>query len=579
MIKVSDYIVDFLIRKGIKHAFGFPGGMVMHLIASLETRKGEIILHENYHEQASAFCACGYAQIMGEPGFAYATSGPGATNLMTGVANAYFDSIPCIFITGQINTYEAKGSLNVRQKGFQEMEVAELFRPITKYSAIVNNPEKIGYELEKAYRLAVSGRPGPVVLDIPMDIQRTIIDEEKIETYRETQDAENSNADDVVETCLMELKKAEKPIVISGNGINISNSRDLFRDVAKKLRIPVISSMIAVDVLESTTDINFGFLGAYGNRIANYLTANCDLIISIGSRLDTRQTGVKTEWFAPQAKLIRIDIDSDELGNTINKNESKCKIDINSFLSKLKAKTADYERIDAHERWLNDANKARDVLAGYDGEPANALISEISSYVPKDAVITADVGQNEVWVAQSFKVKGEQRVLFSGGHGAMGYSLPAAIGACLASGKPTFCFTGDGGLQMNIQELQFLVREQLPITIILLNNKSLGMMRHFQEMYFDSNYVQTKAEGGYLTPNFKAIAGAYGIQYINISTEKDIKKISNGFSGKPLFVEVSLADNTYLFPKLAVNMPIHIQEPRLSAEIKEKAEELLNGER
>ena len=569
---VSDYIVSFLIDKGITDVFGYPGGMVTYLMDSFAKKKDLIKTHVCYHEQGASFNACGYAQVAGLPGVAYATSGPGATNLVTGIANAYFDSLPCIFVTGQVNTYESKGTLEVRQKGFQETDIVSIVKTITKYAVQITDPMKIKMELEKAFYLSMEGRRGPVLLDIPMDVQRSQIDEGLLDGFNYDQNISGCKAYDDAAYILRELGSAKQPLIIAGAGIKNSGMKDVFRKVVDKLQLPVVTSMIGVDCLESTSENKIGFIGAYGHRAANFATGKSDLIISLGSRLDCRQTGSNKDVFAQHAKIIRVDIDAGETTNKIKDNE-KCLV---CNLAKLLPDILElpYENNIAHMEWLKKCNFMKTALQTIDGEPENIVVKEISRYITEDAVITTDVGQNQVWVAQSFEVKKQQNILFSGGHGAMGYSLPAAIGAYYACRKPIICFTGDGGLQMNIQELQFVVRENIPIKIVLLNNKSLGMIRHFQEMYFDGNYTQTVNEEGYTVPDFCKIAEAYGINAYRITN--DFSCLKELFSNnEPVFLDVECGDKTYVFPKLAINRPIYDQEPLIDRELFNK---LLHGD-
>lgn len=564
IMKVSDYIVEYLISKNITDVFGYPGGMVTYFMDSLSKRQDEIKSHLAYHEQGAAFAACGYAQVSGRVGVAYATSGPGATNLITGICNAYFDSIPTLFITGQVNTFESKNNRNVRQCGFQETDIVSIVKPVTKYAVKIEKAEDIKYQLDYAFHIALSGRKGPVLLDIPMNIFRAEIDPVNLAGYTPP-----------VESCCFEyseqlvklLRQSKKPLILLGNGIKSSCAVDEIYKVVEKLKIPVISTMIAVDVAAGYK-YNYGFIGAYGNRTANFLASKCDLLISVGARLDVRQVGANRENFAPSAKIVRIDIDEGELSYTVHKDEIHICADIESLVEAFK-------KIEAKDYtdWINLCESIKAKLIGLDDRRPNLIVKDIGSLIPENTIITTDVGQNQVWVAQSLELKNGQRILFSGGHGAMGYSLPAAVGACMASSKkPTVCFSGDGGIQMNIQELMAVSSERLPIKIILLNNYALGMIRHFQEMYFDKNYTQTTISGGYAVPDFSAIASAYGIKYICCESEEDIHSIDKTIfeSDEPVLLEVKIKENTYVFPKLEFGKPNQDQEPLLERKLYEE---------
>lgn len=566
-MKLSDYLVSFLGEKGITDVFGYPGGMVTHLMDSFDKYADKISAHVNYHEQASSFCACGYAQVSHLPGVAYATSGPGATNLVTGIANAYFDSIPCLFITGQVNTYEAKGDLLARQRGFQETDIVNIVKPITKYSVQIVDANDIRYQLEKAFFICKNGRPGPVLLDIPMNILRADIQPELLNSYEYSDMSTVNYYNKIRDSLLSNLQQAKRPLIIAGAGVRTANIVPEFQKLIDKMKIPVVTTMIGVDCLPAHSPYKFGFIGAYGHRYANFIIAKSDCIISIGSRMDSRQTGVNKTIFAQNSKFIRIDIDEGEITNKVKENEIDLICDIRKLLPIL-VEDNKFSFDNRYQNWLGQCNKLRKCLQGMDFQITNEIINMISSYVPEDAIITTDVGQNQVWVAQSFELKGNQKILFSGGHGAMGYSLPAAIGAYYACHKPIICFVGDGGFQMNIQELQFIVRERLPIKIVLLNNYSLGMIRHFQEMYFDSNFAQTTAEKGYTVPDFCKIVKAYGIESYCINNSNDYASLSKIFSNSlPAFVNVNCGKQTYVYPKLAMNKPIHDQEPLMDREL------------
>ena len=564
VLKVSDYIVEFFINKGVTDVFGYPGGMVTHLMDSFDKYKNQICAHVNYHEQASSFAACGYAMASGKLGVAYATSGPGVTNLMTGIANAFFDSIPLILITGQVNTYEGKGNLQIRQKGFQEMEVISIAAPITKYSTYVNSAEKIPYELEKAYHISMNGRKGPVLLDIPMDILRTEIDLEACEKYIGNRDFNSKKLDEFAEILTNEISRARKPVLLVGSGVRYSGSLKDFRELANNWEIPIVTSMIAVDAVPSDDELNFGFIGAYGHRYANFIISKCDLIVSFGSRLDCRQTGNDKRLFAENAKLIRIEIDKNELENKIKENEIQLNCDIAKLLPLLKRKN----HIQHPSELLEECKLYKDKLASIDEGEGNRVVKKISDNIDNDIIICTDVGQNQVWVAQSFRIKDKQQVLFSGGHGSMGFSLPSAIGAYYGSGKKVVSVNGDGGFQMNLQELQLISREQIPLKIIILNNKSLGMIRHFQEMYFDNNYCQTIEGNGYTSPDFAKIAEAYGIKSINFNLTSDWELIRKELAGNaPTVIVINLSNLTYVFPKLAMGKPIYDQEPSIERKL------------
>ena len=554
-MKASDFIVEYLIHEGITDVFGYPGGMVTHFMDSISRYTEKITAHTTYHEQGAAFAACGYAQASGKVGVAYATSGPGATNLVTGICSAYFDSIPVVFITGQVNTHESKEGLGVRQRGFQETDIVSMVKGVTKYAKKIDRPEDLRWELEHAFYIVSEGRKGPVLLDIPMDIFRTEINPIELRSYVPSvvQKDISVYGDEIISY----LEIAERPVILIGQGIKTSNSIELVRRFIHKTKIPVVSTMLAGDVIDDKSRY-YGFIGAYGHRTANFVVAKCDVLLTLGARLDVRQVGGRRSEFAPNAKIIRVDIDENELAYMIHQNDVTIHVDVYELLKHLN----EIEFAGKYDNWEKVCDSIREKLNGFDDREPNKRIEEISEQVPDAAVVTTDVGQNQVWVAQSFITKINQSILFSGSNGAMGYSLPAAIGAALATGKTVFSFNGDGGIQMNIQELQTIAREKLPIKIIVFNNNALGMIRHFQEMYFKSNYCQTVPAYGYTAPNFGLIAEAYGIPY---KCFDGTKKISENIFDKEgaQFIEVVLNEDTYVFPKLEFGKPNQDQEPLL----------------
>lgn len=550
-MKVSDYIVEYLISKEITDVFGYPGGMVTHLMDSFSKYKSKINAHVTYHEQGAAFAACGYAQASEKMGVAYATSGPGATNLITGICNAYFDSIPVLFITGQVNTFESKGNFQVRQRGFQETDIVSMVKPVTKYAVRVDDKEKLKWYLEYAFDIALNGRKGPVLLDIPMNILRADIEPDKMKGHKRGID----NKDNKYPELLNAIDKSTRPVFIVGNGVKGSDSVAEVREFFSKINIPVVTTMPAIDIVG---DKSYGFIGAYGSRTANFIVAKSDLVITLGARLDVRQVGANREYFAPKSKLIRIDIDAGELEYHVHNNEEQICDDVKTVMKYLNENLPKRN----FAPWIDVCDFIKEKLQNIDKKTPNQIVYEISKYLPEDAVVTTDVGQNQVWIAQSMKIKTGQRVFFSGGHGAMGYSLPASIGCAFATDNTVYSFNGDGGIQMNIQELQTIVREKLPIKIILFNNFALGMIRHFQEMYFHDNFFQTIPAGGYTVPDFKAVAEAYKIPYMSIQTLKDINEDIFSIKG-PQFIEVKINEPTYVFPKLEFGKPNQDQEPLL----------------
>ncbi len=316
MMKLSDYVIDFIVRQGVSHIFEFIGGAIVHLLDSTYDRD-DIQCVSVHHEQAGAFAAEAYARINGKLGVAMATSGPGALNMVTGIGSCYFDSVPCLFITGQVNTYEYKFNSPVRQIGFQETDIVTVAKPLTKYAAMVVDAEKIRYQLEKAVFLAQSGRPGPVLLDIPMNIQRAQIDLNKLESYYDSEEYEQivqQQKQHQETTCFPEIihmmSDAKRPVILVGGGVRTANASEELSEFIEKTDIPVVASLMGLDSLPHDCPSFVGMIGSYGNRYSNLALANCDFLLILGSRLDTRQTGTRPDTFARAAKIIQVDIDS-----------------------------------------------------------------------------------------------------------------------------------------------------------------------------------------------------------------------------------------------------------------------------
>ncbi len=569
-LKVTDYIVEFFVEKGITQAFGYPGGSITNLVDSFYKYKDKISAHTVYHEQAAAFAACGYAQTSESLGVAYAIGGPGATNLITGIGHAYFDSIPLICLTGNVNTYESSKNMKVRQRAFQECEIVSVVEPLTKYCAYVEKAEDIRYHLEKAYHMAMDGRRGPVLLDLPMDVTRAYIDIDNLKSYKPEIFERENKAKEFEEKLRKLLKNAEYPCLILGNGVKRKGLQSFIKKTVENLGIPCMTSMIAFDVMGSHP-LFFGFLGASGKRYANFIAAKSDLVISVGSRLDIRQVGVDRAGFAPNANIIRVDIDEGELEYKLHEDECDFCMEAEEALHIM----ADLRIEKEYSHWIDICNMIRARLAGFDLYTPNIFMRDISRMIPENTVITTDVGQNQVWTAQWFEIKGGQSVLFSGGMGSMGHALPAAIGAHFGSGgKTAVAICGDGGMQMNIQELQFIAREKLPVKIIVFNNNALGMIRHFQETYFEGRYFQTKPEGGFSSPSFSKIAEAYEIRSVEINSIEELEKCRELLSDhESALIEIKLSGNTYEYPKLKFGSPNQDQEPAMDRKL---FQELMN---
>ena len=581
-MKLSDYVVAFLQKKGIRHFFGYQGTMIAHLVDSIE-RNPDTENHSSYNEQGAAFAACGYAQAKEECACAYATSGPGAVNLLSGVADAYYDSLPVIFLTGQLNTYEYSGIKGLRQQGFQETDIVAMAKPITKYAVQIREAEDIVTELNKAYHIATTGRRGPVLIDLPMNIQRGEVEnpvydmefEEDVCGVEVEEEVETASAhilhgtDEAVRAICDELEQAKRPVIMLGHGVDSAVSQQKLIRFARSRQIPIITSVLAKSVLAYDDPQNFGCIGgAYGHRYANMIAnAKSDLLLCFGISLCTRQIGTKVNEFAKGAKIIRVDLDPYNLQRNIHENgENEIKI-----LAETGTLIQALDKVPCREQegisdWMVVCSEIRENLQAVDDalpeRYPNRMIGELSDMLKDTGAIAVDVGQHMVWSYQSFKNREGQKLLFSGGHGAMGYALPAAIGAYYATGKPTACICGDGAFQMNIQELEWVKRENLPVKIMVMNNEALGMIRHLQRDYFDCLFAGTTDGCGFASCDFSKVAAAYGIPSCRMHCE-DVKEEAPQFmEGQgPKLLEVMLEHGTFAYPKTCLGEPIHNQQP------------------
>lgn len=569
-MKVSDYIANFLVRKGITHIWGYQGTMIAHLVDSIG-KNPFIENHSVYNEQAAAFAACGYAKASGKCAAAYATSGPGAMNLLSGVADAYYDSVPVLFITGQINTNEYTGVPELRQQAFQEANVVEIMRPVTKYAVFVESADQIAGELEKAWEIANSGRKGPVLLDIPMNVQR--MDIELKENSTEMKSTLKQGETDIADKIIAYIEQAKRPLLILGNGINKdSESRIKVKKLVEQWKIPVISSLLGSDILEENNPCYFGTIGAaYGHRYANLIAyEKCDLIISLGSSLCRRQTGIQSEKFAEKAQIIRVDIDPVELKRKVHEDEIQFNTDANVLVEELLSRTLHGN----YSEWLAICKNIKEKLSDFDNcceeRQPNKFIRAISECI-EDAIVCCDVGQHMMWAMQSIGGK-NNRILYSGGHGAMGFALPAAMGAYYSvEGKNlVVCIAGDGSFQMNIQELQTIVRENLSICMIVLNNNSLGLIRQQQDDFFDKAHYGATKECGFSSPRFCEIAQAYGIHSYKIHSAAELKECLQQKMEGPKFVEVILPEDTKAVPKTYFGQKMINQKPYIPEELFKK---------
>lgn len=559
-MKASDYIVSFFEQQGISHIFGYIGGMITHLVDSID-RNPNVNFIQTYHEQTAAIAAEGYAIESGKFGVAICTSGPGVTNMMTGIADAYYGSIPVIYITGQVNTYEYKYSKPIRQQGFQEMEVVDVVKPITKYAVLLDNFEDIRYELEKAVYIATTGRKGPVVIDLPMNISRAEINPEDLRSFTpEVTNKYSFNHKEIVS----HIESSQRPMLLIGGGA--SGAEKEITEFLSKSNIPVVTSLMGRGIIDETYENYVGMIGSYGNRCANMCVAKTDLLIAIGSRLDTRQTGAMYQEFVKDGKIIHVDIDKNELDNHRLENRIKCNISASEFLRTINSKSIKYSDYSIWNQWIAQIkakyNQDEEIKRFVENKSPYHFLQRLNEITKENDIITVDVGQNEMWGAQTVNLKKGQRFVCSGGLAPMGFSLPVAIGMAFANpDKKIFCINGDGGFQMAIQSLLLISQYKLNIKVIVMNNKALGMITQFQNLYFNNNMAGTTAEGGYLTPNMEYIAKSFNLPYYQME-EKNIVDNVLSYNGYAL-IDYHIQGFTTVSPKLEYNKPIYRPIPEL----------------
>ncbi len=531
-MKVSDYVVDLFEKHGVKDIFGYPGVGCSHLMDSL--RKSSIKNHLVYNEQGAAFAVCSYAQASHRVGIAYSTAGPGGTNLITGIANAFCDSIPTIFIIGEKDLSSLKGSRKLRQCTSQEVDIVSICKPISKWSVQIKRIEEIDYVLERAFYLAQDGRPGPVVIDFPSDIQRSNMIGSVNYFFKPKKRHLCLKDSNLIKEAIIGSKK---PLILVGNGIKQSGLASKVLLFAKRLNIPIVTTLICCD-LYPEEPLCLGYIGMDGDRAANESVKKCDLLISLGARLNFKQVSNNRKAFAPNAIIIRVDCDKSELEYEL-RDEIKINKDLRDLVPTLIGLPFDY----LSDEWCNQCMLLKE--NSKKAPPLNAvageIVNRISQLLPNDYCIVTDTGSHRRWVMSSFSFKKGQMFFQSAGLASMGYAVPASIGAFFATKRRVICFEGDGGLMMNLQELEMIKRDKMPITIILFNNRCLGDIMEFQKKIFH-RYVLTTEKSGYQVADFKLLAKAFSFRYSKIDYKTDFSKI-DFIGNEPHLIEVVVPSN------------------------------------
>ncbi|HOV91106.1 MAG TPA: thiamine pyrophosphate-binding protein [Syntrophorhabdaceae bacterium] len=566
MMKVSDYIAKYLAGYGVRHVFMLTGGGAMHLNDSFGKEPGIQCIF-NHHEQACAIAAEGYARVTGKLAVVNVTTGPGGLNTLTGVMGQWTDSVPVLYISGQVRydtTVYSCREIGLRQLGDQEICIVDIVKPITKFAYVVTDPLKIKYYLDKAIYIATHGRPGPVWLDIPMNIQGAIVDEDKLIEYNEKEDIGELLLDDVeikVNETLELLKKSVRPVIIAGHGIRIAKAEHLLTRIIEKIKIPVLSTFNGFDLIDNDNPYYIGRIGTIGDRAGNFALQNSDFVLCIGTRNNIRQISYNWETFARKAKKIVIDIDKAELKKPTIKIDLPINVNAKDFLLKLdeqieKTSIPDYSKwlVWCLERKIRYPVVINEYLNDSIGVHPYYFVQQLTKNMYNEDVLIAGNGSACVILFQAGIVKKGQRIFWNSGCASMGYDLPAAIGACFGNNKKnTICLAGDGSLQLNIQELITVVYHKLPLKIFYLNNGGYISIKQTQSNFFKGNFVGCDEQSGVGFPDIIKIAKAYGLVVKVIKDHKNIdKKIKSILDNdKPVLCEVKLTNDYIFAPKLS----------------------------
>ncbi|HVK99978.1 MAG TPA: thiamine pyrophosphate-binding protein [Dongiaceae bacterium] len=569
-MKLADYVAHFFAGLGVRHAFVVSGGASLHLIHGLDNTPGisHICCH---HEQAAAMAADGYSRVTGNLGLAMATSGPGATNLITGIAGCFYDSVPAVFVTGQVSTFRMSGNSGVRQTGFQETPIVDICRSITKYAVQVLNPADIKKELQKAVHIAKTGRPGPVLVDIPDNVQRMNIDPDALVEFSPDVAADAADRN-TVQTIIAKLAESERPVIIAGWGLHLAGVEDQFRSLVEKLNVPVALTWGAADLLPASHALRIGTFGTHGSRYANFAVQNADFVLALGSRLDTKATGSPPNTFARSAWKAVVDIDRKELDKfELYEVKIDCPVesDLRTFVPALAAKsvTTDFspwlQRIDQWKSRYHFSKETYD--PGQQVDPYR-FADVLADILPARANIWVDTGSAIAWMMQAFRPGPGHRVWHDFNNTAMGWALPAAIASALVEPQvPTYCVVGDGSLMMNLQELATVVRHNLDIRIICLDNAGYSMIQQTQDQWLDGRYIASSIDGGLSFPNWLAAAAAFNIPALEITHNAflmdGLKRLADHTG--PGFCRVAIDSACRVTPQVKFGRPNEDPEPLL----------------
>jgi len=533
MIKLSDFVFEFFEKQGVSTAFMLSGGGIMHLVESLGNSNIEYVCC--HHEQACSIAAQSYSMHKNDLGLCLVTTGPGGTNALTGLAAAYVDSTPVVFLSGQVKTSDFASLRAVRQFGAQENDIVSMAKPVAKYAVTVKKAEDILYILQKAVYEAKSGRRGPVWIDIPLDIQAEQIDEKNLRQFVPDEkqiELDNTKIQEVFE----ELEKAKRPLFLAGHGLKASESEALFLEIQKQLKIPVVTTWRELDLMDYENEYFFGSPGLQANRFSNLITQGCDLLIVLGSRLDNMITAFNEEHFAFRAKRIIVDIDQKELEKLNMPNKSIYHCDVKDFLKAMKEYIEkNHFQMPNIEKWMHFCKKLKqEYPLVKEKQEENShftdlyqLTLKVSEYCNKeDSIVVSSTSRCNTAGHMAFYHKAGQKTISSMGMGSMGFAIPSVVGAYFASGKHrVVTFEGDGSLQLNIQELQTIKYYHIPAKMFIFSNTGYAAIATMQDRNFNSHYVGSTIDSGISFPNLEKIAAAYEIPFYRIENNEQIEAV------------------------------------------------------
>jgi acetolactate synthase-1/2/3 large subunit len=559
-MRVADYIAQFIAEheQTAKTVFMVSGGGNMHLIDALGLNENLMYVC-NHHEQACAMAAEGYARVTNQIGVAYVTTGPGGTNAITGVMGAWVDSIPMLIVSGQVKfqtTIASQPELNLRQLGDQEINIVDIVRPITKYAVMITDKNTLRYHLEKAVYEAKHSRPGPVWLDVPLDIQGAQIEPESLEGFAPPPEPEY---DLKIDEVIAALKQAKRPVIIAGNGIVLSGAVGEFRAMAEKLGIPVLGTFARYDIVKESDQYYAGRFGTIGHRAGNFAVQNSDLIIAIGARLNVRAISYNWEYFGREAVNVVVDIDENELKKHTIKADIPVCADAGAFIRALSEKAGVSE---VHKGWMEQCRRYRETFPTITEQRRNSprnvdsynFFDILSDCAAENAVFVMGNGTACVSSYQSLRLKNGQNVVVNSGCASMGYDIPAAIGAYYAApDRQIICVTGDGSMQMNIQEIQTIVHNRIPIKLFVLNNDGYISIRNTQRGFFKGHFVGCEAGSGVSCPDTLRIAEAYDIKGARIDNQHELAQSLSPVLAEdgPVVCEIMLDPEEKMEPKLS----------------------------